>query len=291
MQDPAHVPVSHHGIVGNRYTGAQPLKLELTQPVKAQSGYEMKITQSDANALGAAFSLNTFKPPSLLQITSEFEGGGKLILALYATPSRPGYTNHIGCQVLVRNRDGTLPPGLGAFALPMPKWLLHVTSSFFLNQDAVFLHHQEKILAKGALGRTPYAAQPDGGDYVQAVYTPNVSDKGIITFRRWLKKHAGGGVPWTGPAALPERAMDGQKLFDVYESHTKNCRYCLGALRNVRRAKVGAFVASALLVLLRGTLGVVPSALLATGAALVGTMLGKLQDLFYKFEFTHATNH
>jgi phenylpropionate dioxygenase-like ring-hydroxylating dioxygenase large terminal subunit len=295
VHDPAHVTVSHHGIVGDRYTGPRPLQLTMEEPVRAQSGYKIRITPVSADGepdvLGAAHSYNTFRPPSLLQITSEFTAGGKLILALYATPSRPGYCNHIGCQVLVKNTDGTMPPGLGMFTLPLPKWLLHVTSSLFLHQDAVFLHHQEKILSRGALGRTAYTSQPDGGEYIQSVFTPNVSDKGIITFRQWLSKYAGGGVPWTGDATLPPRSMDGARLFDVYDSHTKNCRYCLDALRNVRRAKIGAFVAAGLLVLAQRALGVVPSAVLAAGAAVVGVALGKLQDLFYKYEFSHAANH
>lgn len=291
VHDPAHVAVSHHNIVGDRYTGAAPLSIETTAPVRAQAGYEFAISQQGQNSVGAALSVDTFRPPSLLQITSTYADGGKMILALYATPSRPGYTNHIGCQILVRNEAGKMPAGLGAFAWPLPTWLLHVTASLFLHQDAVFLHHQEKILAKGALGRPAYEAQPDGGAYLQAVFTPTEADKGIVLFRAWLRKHAGGGVPWVGSSALPERSHDGGRLFDVYESHTKNCRYCLDALANVRRAKVGAFVAAALLVLARGSLGVAASALLAGGAALVGVALGKLQALFYKFEFSHAANH
>ncbi|KAG8457298.1 hypothetical protein KFE25_012037 [Diacronema lutheri] len=291
VNDPAHVPVSHHGIVGDRYTGASPLEIEVTKPLKPQSGYEFKITQTGTSAVGAAVSHDTFRPPSLLQITSTFVDGGKMILALYATPSRPGYTNHIGCQILVRNEAGKLPPGLGAFALPMPTWLLHVTASLFLNQDAVFLHHQEKILARGALGRTPYEAKPAGGEYVQSVFTPNAADKGIIIFRQWLARYAGGGVPWVGSTELPPRSHDGDRLFDVYESHTKNCRYCLAALQNVRRAKVGAFVGAALIVLARASIGAIPSALLAGAATLTGALLAKLEQLFFKYEFSHASNH
>lgn len=287
VNDPAHVPVSHHNIVGSRYTGATPLQIDVTQPPKAQRGYEFAIRQAG----GGGLSRDTFRPPSLLQITTEYEDGGKMILALYATPSRPGHTNHIGCQILVRNSQGKLPPGLGAFALPMPIWLLHVTSSLFLHQDAVFLHHQEKILASGALGRATYEAQPGKGSYLGAVFTPNAADKGIILFRQWLAKYAGGGVPWVGSSALPERSYDGAHLYDVYQSHTKNCRHCLSALQTVRRAKVGAFVAAALLVLARASIGTLASALLASAAALSGALLSKLEQLFYRYEFSHAANH
>mmetsp|Transcript_37127 Transcript_37127/g.85918 ORF Transcript_37127/g.85918 Transcript_37127/m.85918 type:complete len:673 (+) Transcript_37127:88-2106(+) len=293
VQDPAHVPVSHHGIVGDRYTSPRPIQIDFTEPVRSQSGYAFTIKQpsSESNALGAQYSANTFRPPSLLQIDSFYAGGAQTILALYASPSRPGYCTHIGCQVLLSDESKKLPKGVGLFALPMPTWLLHVTSSLFLNMDAVFLHHQEKILAQGALGRAAYTAQPEGGSYVQSVYTPNQADKGIITFRGWLAKHAQGGPPWTGSPALPPPSRDGKALFDVYESHTKNCKYCLDALKNIRRLKIGAFVVAALLILVRGALGAVPSALLAAGAALVGTALGKLQNMFYTYEFSHSSNN
>jgi hypothetical protein len=55
--------------------------------------------------------------------------------------------------VLVKNQAGKKPDGIGFFALPMPTWLGHVLASLFLHQDAVFLHRQEKILARGGKGK------------------------------------------------------------------------------------------------------------------------------------------
>jgi hypothetical protein len=71
--------------------------------------------------------------------------------------------------VLVKNKAGKTPPGLGFFALPMPTWLGHILASVFLHQDLVFLHYQEKILAR----------RPE--NWLDAVYTPNPQVSGSKT--------------------------------------------------------------------------------------------------------------
>ena len=130
---------------------------------------------------------------------------------------------------------------LGFFALPMPTWLSHVLASVFLHQDMVFLHHQEKILAKRGYANAAGAS----GEYVQHVFTPTPQDKGVIAFRKWLQFYAGGGVPWAaGAPPMPEREMDKTVLFDVYNTHTKNCAVCLEALKNLKLLRNGFFAAS-----------------------------------------------
>ena len=76
-----------------------------------------------------------------MHISQEYQdNGGKFVLALYASPSRPGWVRHIGCQVLVEGEDGKLPPGLGFFALPMPVWLSHVLASVSGSFNAVLVN-------------------------------------------------------------------------------------------------------------------------------------------------------
>jgi hypothetical protein len=64
----------------------------------------------------------------------------------------------------------------------------------------VFLHHQEKILARRGYENAAGAT----GEYVQHVFTPTPQDKGVIAFRKWLQYSAGGGVPWA-PGREEER--------------------------------------------------------------------------------------
>lgn len=145
-----------------------------------------------------------------------------------------GWCRHIGRQVLIKNEAGKTPPGLGFFALPMPTWLNHVLASLFLHQDLVFLHYQEKIIAKRSKHK-----------WLDAVYTPNPQDKMVVTFRQWLSKRAGGGIPWDldCDSNIPAE-IDKEKLFDVWTTHTQHCSVCQDALKNIDRLTTLSYVAA-----------------------------------------------
>ena len=305
--DPAHVPVSHHGIVGNRYEDAKYYDMIRVREMSTQEGFSFEITPVAPNLKQ---SINDFQPPCHVRIVSTFTDGGQLILALYVTPTRPGWCRHIGCQVLVKNEAGKLPKGLGFFGLPMPTWLGHVLASLFLHQDSVFLHYQEKILAQRGKGK-----------WLETVYTPNPQDKMTSAFRYWLSKRAGGGIPWDSGCNphLPLAKLDKQELFDVWTTHTQNCRYCQNALKNINRLTLLAYVAAvvclcmgvivdARAVAMRAAvtsagqsatslLTVIPPTgfWLALGGtilfATVGYLLKKLSRLFYVYKFEHANNN
>jgi phenylpropionate dioxygenase-like ring-hydroxylating dioxygenase large terminal subunit len=304
VADPAHVPVSHHGIVGDRYKDAKYYDMIRVRELSTQEGFSFAITPTAPAIFQAT---HDFQPPCLMKITSTFTDGGQLILVLYASPTRPGWCRHIGCQILVKNEAGNTPPGLGFFALPMPTWLGHVLASLFLHQDLVFLHYQEKILAQQ-------------GKWLDAVYTPNPQDKMIITFRQWLEKRAGGGVPWLveNRSDLPSAERDKQKLFDVWSTHTQHCRYCQDALETINRLTILAYglavacfgigvVSDARAMAVKAVmasasqttqpwLAIAPPVgfwIAIIGAILfagVGYSLKKLSRLFHVYHFEHALN-
>ncbi len=291
VADPAHVPVSHHGIMGKR-EDANYYDMFRVKEISAQDGLAFGITPTPA-AIEKA--VHDFQPPCLMHISSEFKDGGKFVLALYASPTRPGWCRHIGCQVLVKNEIGKSPPGLGFFALPMPAWLGHVLASLFLHQDLVFLHYQEKTLAR----------QPQR--WLDQVFTPNPQDKMIIGFRKWLLHKAGGTIPWACAPELPSAEHDKRVLFDVWSTHTKDCQACRKALKNIQRMTVITYI-SAVICFGLGILVdarslatasqefVMPSvgfwvaislAILLAGGAY---SLQKFSRLFYVYEFEHAHN-
>ena len=303
VADPAHVPVSHHGIMGSRYEDANYYDMIRVREMSTQSGFSFGVVPVAAKL---SQTLHDFQPPSLMRVVSNYKDGGQLILALYASPTRPGWCRHIGCQVLVKNLAGKKPDGIGFFALPMPTWLGHVLASLFLHQDAVFLHHQEKILAKRGKSK-----------WLSAVYTPNPQDKMTIAFRQWLEKRAGGGIPWDCECSqdLPPIEQDKQKLFDVWTTHTQHCRVCQSALKNINRLAVLANVAAIVClclgvivdsrtVAMKAVVAGAGTSLLTTfppiqfwwaiGASVLFAMLGyllkKLMRLFYIYEFEHAQN-
>ncbi len=294
VSDPAHVPVSHHGMMGNRYQDAKYYDMIKVREMSTQEGFAYEITPLAPNI---EQTVHDFQPPSHMRIVSTFKDGGKLILALYATPTRPGWCRHIGCQVLVKNEALKTPKGIAFFALPMPIWLGHVLASVFLHQDTVFLHHQEKIIA-----------QRKQGKWLNAVYTPNPQDKMVIAFRQWLEKRAGGGIPWDSSCDpnLPPPERDKQKLFDVWTTHTQDCSVCQKALKNINRLSMLAYIAAVVCF----CLGVIVDARTVASAgqavippagfwwaiggtilfAIAGYQLKRLSRLFYVYEFEHSHN-
>ncbi len=100
VADPAHVPVSHHGIVGSRYKDAKYYDMIRVREMSTQEGFSFEITPVAPNIEQA---VHDFQPPCLMRIVSTFKDGAKLILVLYASPTRPGWCRHIGCLVLVKN--------------------------------------------------------------------------------------------------------------------------------------------------------------------------------------------
>jgi phenylpropionate dioxygenase-like ring-hydroxylating dioxygenase large terminal subunit len=314
VADPAHAPVSHHGIIGNRYRDAKYYDMIRVREMSTQEGFSFEITPV---APAIAQTVHDFQPPCHMRIVSTSKDGGKLILALYASPTRPGWCRQIGCQVLVKNEEGKTPKGLGFFALPMPTWLGHVLSSLFLHQDLVFLHYQEKAIAQRGNGR-----------WLDAVYTPNPQDKMVTTFRQWLEKRAGGSIPWAPECnpTLPPAERDKEKLFDVWTTHTQDCKVCQDALKNINRLSVLAYVSAAVclgLGVMVDARAVAIKVAIASGStrstitaaeqtasfltvvppvgfwwaiggaillALVGYLLKKFSRLFYVYEFEHAHN-
>jgi phenylpropionate dioxygenase-like ring-hydroxylating dioxygenase large terminal subunit len=293
VADPAHVPVSHHGIVGDRYRDAQYYNMLRLREISTQEGFSFGVSQGEEVPMIG--SEHDFQPPCLMKITTTFSDEGKLILVLYATPTRPGWCRHIGAQILVKNPQGKLPPGLGLFALPMPIWLGHILASIFLHQDLVFLHYQERNIATK-------------DRWLNAVYTPNPQDKMIITFRQWLEYRAGGGVAWDASCNhdLPPVERDKRVLFDVWSTHTVNCQYCKTALKRLRWARAGSYglaiAVLAIAILLESQsiaqshqtalISIAFSGRVAISLGLTGLGYGihKLIGLFYVYEFEHANN-
>ena len=308
VSDPAHVPVSHHGIMGSRYTEDKYYDMIAQRKISTQEGFSFAITPLKTPGIKQA--IHDFQPPCHMRIFSEFEDGGKFILVLYVIPTRPGWCRHIGCQVLVKNEQGKRPKGLAFFGLPMPEWLGHVLASLFLHQDLVFLHYQEKILAKRQEAK-----------YLDAVYTPNPQDKMVITFRKWLEKRAGGGIAWAKECnpELPPPEYDKRKLFDVWETHTKHCLVCQNALKNINRLTIlsyfvagfclclGIIIDARAIAIQVATATITETATSVSGLAVpplgfwfalggaalfgfAGYKLKQLSRLFYVYEFEHADN-
>ena len=160
-----------------------------------------------------------------------------------------------------------MPKLLRAFTLPLPTWTNHIMASAFLHQDALFLHGQERSLAHTGEYRT---SQPANDSYAKAVM-PSSADKGVMMFRSWLSKFAGGHVPYKD---LTMPVANNDVVFDVWSSHTKHCKVCLAALKRLKVARTLAFLAAGLIATIRPKLlGIVGSTCSALGLSGLGFLL------------------
>jgi hypothetical protein len=128
--------------------------------------------------------ITQYMAPSTVKIDMNVgQDGVTQTLELYASPSRPGFCIHVGRMVIVKGSDGKMPGFLKLFTLPMPKWLNHVLAASFLNQDALFLHHQERMLAKtGAHSSLLHGDDAEPQQYTKAVL-PLEFDVGVLNYR------------------------------------------------------------------------------------------------------------
>jgi len=77
--------------------------------------------------------------------------------------------------------------------------------------------------------------------YNNAVYPLN-RDKGVIQFRNWMRQLAGGRIPFKNNqqrSMLPAASND--VVFDVWNGHTRYCKYCQDALRRLKKARLASF--------------------------------------------------
>jgi hypothetical protein len=103
----------------------------------------------------------------------------------------------------------------------------------FFNQDFVLCAMQERILHGS--GYSTIKTDGEESDHFAKAVLPISSDKGVLLFRKWFKRFSGGRIPFKGnPNFLP---IDKDITFDVYNSHTRYCTACSGALENLRKIR------------------------------------------------------
>jgi phenylpropionate dioxygenase-like ring-hydroxylating dioxygenase large terminal subunit len=282
--DPAHVAVSHHNVGGNRYA-VRPLRLATKTPL-SKEGFAIEAFENVTHA-DQLRSTVSYVAPALVTIDMPFgTEGGQQTVELYASPSRPGFCNHVGRMVIRKDQTGAVPKFLQQFTLPLPKWLNHILTSAFLNQDSLFLHHQERALAITGKYTTLI---PDGSDayhYNKAIFAVP-SDLGVISFRNWIRQWAGGRIPYRNHHVMPPASSD--IVFDVWNAHTKYCHYCQVALKRLKVARMMSFVISASFAITR-PFGAIGTLIVSFGLAGIGLILHKLIGMFYRYEYSHADN-
>ncbi|CAM9255533.1 unnamed protein product, partial [Hapterophycus canaliculatus] len=243
--DPAHVVVSHHGLMGKR-SMAKPIELK-TVPEMTKDGF---VVDNNSPQFGAKQGITTFCPPALVEIITELGDGTLISLVQYIIPTRPGWSRMFNRQMTIKpggtegdgakkKKEPFSPLKLLARVRQVPvklklapneqrAWVQHIMSHLFVHQDMPLLYHQEKIMAKS--GHT-------GSRWSKGIYTPTVSDKGVHTMRKWIARFGSGGPPWAEgcDTSMPPREQNPEVIWDIYQQHTKSCTSCQGALKRIEQ--------------------------------------------------------
>ena len=267
--DASHIPYTHHNTVGNRANVA-PLDLKVTESGK--HGFKGVWEEGPRKGkLGTQYT--TFNAPCLMWHDLTSKQFGRTLTVVYATPMSKGK-----CRLFARFPFKFASPFPRFFIKLAPQWFNHINQNEILEDDQIFLHHQERYLE--AFG--------GGKNYSKAFYLPTKADLYVSELRQWVNLYNADPFPNQElPPVLPK-----EQLLDRYHSHTKNCSSCSKALQNIQKIKI---VAIALTVLIWTAIPIISLSInisdsrtaitLSTSllvSSLVWWQLSKLEHKFYQ---------
>ncbi len=222
--DSSHIPYTHHRTVGNR-ANASPVELEVVESGK----WGFKGVWEEGPRKGTnRRQQTTFIAPAMMWHDLTSQQLGRTLTIVYATPIRRGE-----CRLFARF-PFKFSSGFPKFFLQLsPRWFSHLGQNGVLEDDQIFLHHQERYLE----------AAGGSANFSKAFYLPTASDLFVFQLRTWVNKYNAQPFPHeTLSSPLPS-----ENLLERYHSHTKKCRSCRRALRNLQRIKIGVAVATSIL--------------------------------------------
>eukprot|EP00803_Ostreobium_quekettii_P009766 evm.model.scf_320.2 EVM.evm.TU.scf_320.2 scf_320:18142-20710(-) len=234
--DVSHVPFAHHGVIGNRANGRHLsfTKVELDErPDRERLEYKM------LTAAGTRMGLVLDFPGT---VSYQFGiGEGKLlpkyVHIFYCTPTLPGQCRLL-YQVFRRRDMGTVAskPRKIARAINLgqpPTWFYHMENNAVADGDIRLIHNQGHVLEQ--IRRSGGPAKP-----LQVFYMPTGADRPVFDLVDWYHDPKKGGGGPRGPdgelMTIGQEETREEVLLDRYEQHTRHCRACSGALRNVELA-------------------------------------------------------
>ncbi len=263
--DSSHLPFTHHKSVGNR-ANAAPVELELIQSDKA--GFVG--TWPEGPRKGKLGQQNTvFVAPNFMWHDLTSKQFGVTMTVVYATPTRKGE-----CRLFARfpfQFPSQLSSQLPRFLIKnTPQWYSHIGQNAILEDDQIFLHHQERYLS---------AQIAEGNNVAKAYYLPTKADLFVTEFRKWLDQYQAD--PFAGQSLPPTKTKS--VLLDRYHSHTLHCRSCRTALQNIQRLKISLVVIGAIVLIASPLLNQYSGFLVAilASVALAWVVLNNFEQKFY----------
>ncbi|MEO1297955.1 MAG: Rieske 2Fe-2S domain-containing protein [Cyanobacteria bacterium J06636_16] len=273
--DASHIPYTHHKTVGKRENAA-PMQMDIVDSGK--QGFRGIWPEGPRKGkLGTQHT--TFVAPALMYHDLTSKQFGRTLTVVYATPIRKGE-----CRLFARfpfKFSSKLP---GLFIKLTPRWYSHVSNNRVLEDDQIFLHLQERLLAKEGVGT---GSLEGGRPYAQACYLPTQADRYVVAFRKWISEFKAD--PFAGQPLPPQQSTE--VLLNRYDSHTKHCGSCRPALKRIQQIRRGMLIVSAiawslmpLIMTLSDDISTTVSVLLAGVPLAAGSLwfwLGNLEQKFY----------
>jgi phenylpropionate dioxygenase-like ring-hydroxylating dioxygenase large terminal subunit len=259
--DPSHLPFTHHNSVGKR-SNASPVELEVISSDK--SGL-IGAWQEGPRKGTLGRQDTTFIAPCLMWHELKSKQFGETITVVYATPTRKGE-----CRIFARF-PFKFASKIPAFVISAtPQWYSHISNNAILEDDQIFLHHQER-----------YLEQSGGSEsFSQSFYLPTKADRFVFEYRQWLNNYQAD--PFPGQTFKP--ALATEQLLDRYHSHTEHCHSCSTAHRNLKTAKqaivIVALIAwiSTMIFALAGGENTLLTAFISIGVVVVGSISWTICD-------------
>lgn len=221
--DSSHIPYTHHRTVGNR-SNVSPVELEVVESGKW--GFKGVWEEGPRKGtLGKQYT--TFIAPGLMWHDLTSKQFGRTLTVVYATPIRKGE-----CRLfaIFPFKFSSKIPGL--FLKLTPRWYSHIGQNSILEDDQIFLHHQERYLEE----------RGGSGNFTKAFYLPTKADLFVFQLRSWVNQYSLD--PFAGKTLSP--SLPKEDLLDRYHSHTEKCASCRTALANLQRLRVGVAVVTVL---------------------------------------------
>ncbi|MCC5638132.1 Rieske 2Fe-2S domain-containing protein [Nostoc sp. CHAB 5844] len=263
--DPAHVYISHDGIVGKR-ENAQPLDIEVVDiSIQGIRGKWRGTRQPNQ-----PWSLLDFIAPNLVIYKSGDEKTGKFGgVILYSLPLSKNR-----CRIFLRNYGNFFP----LLMKLMPRWLDHIKwRNIILEGDLQLVVEQKRQIE--SLQKK-----------LKDLYLPlKTSDTLVIEYRKWLDKF-GKDLPFyqgydSAKNFHTDELSENSLTLDRFSQHTQICSSCNQAYQTtnlVKQTLIGVAIALAALAILTDNSWVSPVAVIASLSAVA--LAFAAQKLKTKFE-------
>ena len=214
--DPAHIPFAHHKLQSFRELGS-PINTSLLLMNDSTLSFYFEDTSLRNN--NYRNGTMTFYSPCHYILNNIYPYNYASKLHVYCVPILPDQTRVF---VQYQHSNDTNNKLKQIYSI-LPIWVKHLFTMNFFDSDSMLLYKQEYHLQS-----------INSLENCSKVYTtPTSSDYSIKGFHKWKNKYP---QKWSNiinkHGITP--SLNRQNVFDRYNRHTKNCKYCTRLLNNIK---------------------------------------------------------